>query len=98
SRSWRTSAAMSKEAASPASSTGAEMVTWNLDDLVIPPAEQGIDALLAEADRRVGAFAALYRGRVASLSAPEMHGLLTEYEQIIESAGRAESYASLSWS
>ena len=82
----------------PAPSTGADEVAWNLDDLVAAPAEQGIDAILAEADRRVDAFAALYRGRVATLSAREMSSLLTEYEEIVESVGRAESYASLSWS
>ena len=83
---------------SPSPPAGADDVTWNLDDLVAAPAEQGIDAILAEADRRVDAFASLYRGKVATLSAREMSNLLTEYEEIIQSVGRAESYASLSWS
>ncbi len=89
---------MSKNAEAPVPSPGAENVRWNLDDLVAAPAEQGIDAILAEAARRAEAFAALYRGRIAALTAGEMRGLLTEYEKIIESVGRAESYASLSWS
>ena len=76
----------------------AEGVTWNLDDLVPPPAEAGIEAGLAAADRRLESFAAMYRGRVARLSASEMHALLQKYEEILELAGRAESYASLSWS
>jgi oligoendopeptidase F len=82
----------------PAPSNGAEEVTWNLDDLVAPPAGTGIDTILAEGDRRIDALAALYRGRVAALAAGELRGLLTEYEDIIESVGRAENYASLSWS
>jgi oligoendopeptidase F len=81
-----------------APATGAEDVTWNLDDLVAAPVEQGIDAIFAEADRRGDAFAARYRGRVARLAAREMSSLLAEYEAIIESVGRAESCASLSWS
>ncbi len=83
---------------SPSPPAGADNITWNLDDLVAAPAAQGIDAILAEADRRVDAFVSLYRGKVATLSAREMSNLLTEYEEVIESVGRAESYASLSWS
>ncbi len=45
--------------------TGAEFVTWNLDDLVAPPADEGIETLLADAERRVAQFAARYRGKVA---------------------------------
>ena len=86
------------ESKEPPSATCAESITWNLDDLVAPPAEMGIDALLAEADRRVSRFAERYRGRVASLGAAEMSSLMTEYEAIIQDVGRAESYASLSWS
>ena len=86
------------ESKEPPSATGAESITWNLDDLIAPPAEMGIDALLAEADRRVSRFAERYRGRVASLGAAEMSSLMTEYEAIIQDVGRAESYASLSWS
>ena len=82
----------------PHSATGAENVVWNLDDLVAPPAAPGVDRLLAEAERRVARFSARYRGKVAGLSAAEMKALLTEYEELIEMVGRAESYASLSWS
>jgi oligoendopeptidase F len=78
--------------------TGAEGVEWDLNDLVGAPAEQRIDEALAEADRRLEAFSKTYRGRVARLSPSEMADLLTEYEAILELAGRTESYASLSWS
>src|SRR5271157_3844223 len=90
--------ARSAEAEDPASASGAEDVTWNLDDLVPPPAESGIENILTEAERRVDAFARRYRGKVAALSAVELRGLLTEYEDLLDSVGRAESYASLSWS
>ncbi|MGA2378263.1 MAG: M3 family oligoendopeptidase [Spirochaetia bacterium] len=88
-----------KDTAETAASTGgAGDVTWNLDDLVSPPADRGIEGILAEAERRVDAFAARYRGRIAALSAAEMRDLLSEYEEVLEAVGRAESYASLSWS
>jgi len=81
-----------------AAATGAENIVWNLSDLVAPPADQGIETLLAEADRRLDAFAARYRGRIAGLASGEMSVMLTEYEALIDMVGRAESYASLSWS
>jgi oligoendopeptidase F len=73
-------------------------VTWNLDDLVSPPADAGVEAILKDAEGRVDAFAARYKGRIAGLAAAEMRELLSEYEAVLESVGRAESYASLSWS
>lgn len=78
--------------------TGAEEVTWNLDDLIAPPAEAGIDALLTEAERRAEDFRGRWRGRVSDLSAPEMAELCAEYEWLVEAVGRAESFASLWWS
>jgi oligoendopeptidase F len=82
----------------PPAATGAEFIAWNLDDLIAPPADKGIDTLLAEAEQSVSQFAARYRGKVAGLDAAQMRALLTEYEALIESVGRAETYASLSWS
>ena len=76
----------------------ADDVRWNLDDLVPPPADSGIESILAAAERRMDAFADRYRGRVAALAAVELRDLLTEYEEILDSTGRAESRASLSWS
>jgi oligoendopeptidase F len=78
--------------------TGAESVAWNLDDLVAPPAAQGIETLLTDAETRLDAFAARWRGKIAGLSARDMGALLQEYEALIDMVGRAESYASLSWS
>jgi oligoendopeptidase F len=82
----------------PAAPTGAESVAWNLDDLVSPPAVESIDRILDEAERRLDAFAALYRGAIAGLEAEGMRAMLTEYEALIDMVGRVESYASLSWS
>ncbi|HET6451325.1 MAG TPA: M3 family oligoendopeptidase [Spirochaetia bacterium] len=78
--------------------TGAETVSWNLDDLVPPPVQPGVEAVLAAAEQRADAFGARYRGRVAELDGAGLAGLLTEYEQILEAVGRAESFASLWWS
>jgi oligoendopeptidase F len=78
--------------------TGAEGVEWNLNDLVGAPVEKNIGDALAEAECCLQAFSRRYRGRVSTLTAAEMAELLTEYEAILELAGRTESYASLSWS
>jgi oligoendopeptidase F len=88
---------MKDTGAAPAQLTGAEDVTWNLDDLVPAPAERGIDAILEEADRLAAAFSSRYKGRVAALSATEMRDLLSAYEEILDAVGRVESAASLSW-
>jgi oligoendopeptidase F len=78
--------------------TGAEGVLWNLDDLVPPPTDQGVEALLAAADREVDELAAKYRGRIAGLNAVQMGELLERYEALVDLSGKAESFASLSWS
>jgi len=77
--------------------TGAETVTWNLQDLVAPPDGAGVDGVLSTAEKQADSFAARWRGRIAGLSAEELRDLLTEYESILDAVGRAESVASLSW-
>ena len=77
--------------------TGAGAITWNLDELLSLPGEAGIDAALAEAENRLNGLASAYRGKISGLSAVRMHALLSEYEAILDLAGRAESFASLSW-
>ena len=59
---------------------GAGGITWDLDELLSPPGEAGIDAALAEAENRLEGLAAAYRGKIAVLSAVQMHALLSEYE------------------
>ena len=78
--------------------TGAEGVTWNLGDLYASGADPRLDADFDAADRRADAFAATYRGRVASLSAKEMAELLAEYEAIAELGAKPGEFAFLSWS
>jgi len=85
---------MADAAAAP---TGAEKVTWRLEDLVSPPDEAGVDLALSGAEKATEAFAARWRGRIDSLSAADFCELLKEYEVILETVGRAESVASLSW-
>jgi oligoendopeptidase F len=78
--------------------TGAEGVTWNLGDLYASVSDPKLDADLDAADRRADAFATAYRGKVAGLPAEMMADLLTEYEAIGDLAGKAGSFAGLSWS
>jgi oligoendopeptidase F len=77
--------------------TGAEGVTWSLEDLYASLSDPRLDADLDAADRQADAFAAAYRGRIAGLPAKEMTDLFTEYEAIGDLAGRAGSYAFLQW-
>jgi len=81
----------------PPAPTGAEQVTWNLGDLVSSPLEAGVESLLRDAEQRTDGFSSRWRGTVAGLAAGDMRDLLTEYEGILEAVGRAESFASLSW-
>src|SRR5690242_5297766 len=68
--------------------TGAEEIRWNLDDLVSPPAAQGIETILQDCETRLDAFAARYRGAIAGLTARDMKVMLTEYENLIDLVGR----------
>ncbi len=78
--------------------TGAENIQWDLSDLYLSPEDQKLQAdkeqLVADAE----AFAEAYRGRVATLSAPEFRDALKRYESILKIAHRLGSYASLLWS
>jgi len=78
--------------------TGAEQIFWDLSDLY-----KGIDdpqflndqeAILS----RCQSFSKQYRGRIASLSAPEFQLMLQEYESIQDAAGKIGSFAYLLWS
>ena len=77
--------------------TGAEKVSWNLDDLYASPADGLIDADMAALEREVEAFSSRWRGTVAGLAAREMEELLRGYEALAERTGRASSFAQLSW-
>src|SRR5579871_2032148 len=77
--------------------TGAEQVFWDLTSLYQGIDDPAIGRDLDEAQRRADAFAERYRGRVASLSADELAGLLSEAEEMYEMVGRLGTFASLNW-
>jgi oligoendopeptidase F len=71
-------------------------VTWNLSDLFKSEAE--LSQALDEVGKKVDAFAAAYRARVASLSPEELDTALRAFESAQEILDRAFTYAFLSWS
>jgi oligoendopeptidase F len=78
--------------------TGAENVIWDLsifyksvDD---PTIEKDMQAIIKEVD----AFAAQYKGRVASLTADELLAAIKTIESIYDKSGRVENFASLLYS
>ena len=77
-------------------------VAWDLSDLIdgasADDAQAAVDALLAEAQTRADAFAAQYAGKVASLDGPGLIAAMKELGEIEETAGRAGTYAHLSFS
>jgi oligoendopeptidase F len=77
--------------------TGAEEVVWNLADLAPSITDESIKAILDGVLKDADAFAAKYRGRVASLSAAEMVEALNAAEAIVDPVIRLSSYAGLQW-
>ena len=76
--------------------TGAEEVRWDLGDLY-----QDVNALradLAQVGTEAQAFGEAYRGQICALSAEELVAALQHLESIYDKAGRAYTYAYLSWS
>jgi oligoendopeptidase F len=80
--------------------TGAQEVLWDLGDLYKGPEDPQLQQDLQGTLERAQGLADHYRGRVASLSrgAAELRGLLQEYESVLETSGRAASFAYLAWS
>ncbi len=78
--------------------TAPENVAWDLEPLVDGEGEAGADRLLAEADRRAGAFAAAHAGKVAELDGPGLAAAVQELGDLSELVGRAGSYAMLRFS
>jgi oligoendopeptidase F len=76
--------------------TGAEDVAWNLSDLYAGD-DAGIVKELDAADARADAFAAEYRGKVASLDAAALLAALREYEGVQEDFSRLAAFAQLRW-
>jgi len=77
-------------------------VAWDLSDLLdgagANDAQAAVDTLLGEAQTRADAFAASYAGKVASLDGPGLIAAMKELGEIEEIAGRAGTYAHLSFS
>jgi oligoendopeptidase F len=76
-------------------------VAWDLSHLLDGAGEDpqaAVDSLLAEAQKRADAFAAQYAGKVASLDGPGLVAAMKELGEIEELAGRAGTYAHLSFS
>ena len=74
-------------------------VTWQLDDLLGDHAaerpEDAVEALLDEAEREAGAFAADYEGKVADLDGDGLREAMSKLAGIGDLAGRALNYAHL---
>jgi oligoendopeptidase F len=69
-------------------------VAWDIEPLVEGRAEEGVDALLDDAEQRARAVGE-YRGRVGELDAGELATLMQHVAEIGDLVGRAGSYAGL---
>ena len=76
-------------------STGAEAVRWNLDDLFASPDDPRLEAALARAIERAKEFEASYKGRVAELPPPAFAEMMEELGRDEEQAALPEVYAYL---
>ncbi|HBX65662.1 MAG TPA: oligoendopeptidase F, partial [Balneolaceae bacterium] len=78
--------------------TGAENINWDLSDLY----SSNEDPQLAKDKKKVleqaEAFGNKYRGKVSELDAGAFKGMLDEYEDILDLAGKLGSFAYLQWS
>jgi oligoendopeptidase F len=75
-----------------------EAASWDLEPLVDGGGAGAVETMLGEARERAEAFATRYRARVAELDATELAEAMEELAAIHDLAGRAASYAMLSYS
>ena len=75
--------------------TGAEHVEWNLDDLFEGPDDPRIESELDEAHAAAVAFRERYRGKLSELSAAQLNDAVAELERIESAATRVETFARL---
>src|SRR3954463_12684212 len=76
-------------------------VAWDLSHLLNGAGDDpqaGVDALLADAQRRADAFAERYAGQVSELDGAGLIEAMRELGEIEETAGRAGTYAHLAFS
>lgn len=78
--------------------TGAENIFWDLSDLYSSNDDPQLAADKKSVLEEAEAFAEKYKGRVASLSAPEFKEMLMAYEAIQDKGGKIGSFAYLQWS
>jgi oligoendopeptidase F len=71
----------------------AEGVHWELETLLA--GHPSIEAMLDEVDRRAAALAERAKGRVAAMGVAELVELFTEYAELLDLQGRADSFAGL---
>ena len=80
------------------STSSADGIAWNLDDLYDGPKDPALDADLNTALKRAKEFEARYRGKLAvegGITPAALFEALTEFESIYEQLGRSLSYAHL---
>ena len=75
-----------------------EAANWDLEPLVEGRGPEAVEAMLTESRDRAEAFAGRYKGRVAELDATELSEAMQELGAVHDLAGRAGSYAVLSFS
>jgi oligoendopeptidase F len=75
-----------------------EAASWNLEPLVEGRGPEAVETMLSEARERAEAFAGRFKERVADLEVGELAEAMRELEAIHDLAGRAGSYAMLSYS
>jgi oligoendopeptidase F len=75
--------------------TGAEAVEWDLSDLYEGPEDPRLERDLDEATAAATRFRERYRGRIATLAAPELDEAVRELERIKSTSTRVETFARL---
>lgn len=75
--------------------TGAESVHWNLADLFA--SEDAVLTALETTKQKAEHFAYKWRGKVESLEASELAHLMQECGDLLDTAGKAYTYAYLHW-
>ena len=78
--------------------TGAENVIWDLSIFYKSVDDPAIEQDMQTITKEVDAFAATYKGRVATLTADELLASVKTIEKIYDRVGRIGNYASLQYS
>ncbi|GAC1320439.1 MAG: M3 family oligoendopeptidase [Thermoleophilaceae bacterium] len=84
--------------ATPTEDEELERTTWELDPLVDGRGEEGVEALLEQADSLAELFSSRYAGAIGGLDAGALAQALHDLEHLYELVGRASSYAGLRFS